>query len=256
MTDTRSTGTDKGRIVGMDIKTVGKIAGVGALGVGAAFVIAGCGASEKTGHDTAFDVLGDFDKDGNGISVDEAAVTWQQNPVYGAKRTTYRVGDFQYWERNVGVREWTQSVRKAVSAADGLGGGVRDGLASWAELASLADKFNVDETPTLNRSERKAFDREYGEVRQNDHTTWTGVQTGYDIIDRYPNVPPSGPTAPGDDQGPTAPGDDPVFPFPGPGNGPGDDVLTPAPVPAPMPPAPTPPNNDSTGNGNPTEDQF
>jgi hypothetical protein len=235
--------------------------GAGIVGVGA-LALAACGGPKE--QDAESKLLEDFQKfdrspRDNNWTQPESTLFEVGRPYSANRHNTYRVGDMQFWEQQIVHRETTSDMDRLFAAAKG-----NDAVASLAELKSVAMRFDKDGNGTLNRDERKDFDRQFGATERS-RTILDSVETGWSYVQSYPdpNYPGNGGghTSPGDDGGynpgngggNTSPGDDGggyVPPSNGGGNtSPGDGGGT----------APTPPssgNGNSTDNGNPNEDDF
>lgn len=235
--------------------------GVGLVGVGA-LALGACAPKEQ---DAESKLLGDFQKfdrnpRDNNWTQSEAKLFEVGRPYSANRHNTYRVGDMQFWEQQIVHKETSSSMERLFAAAKG-----NDAVASLAELKQVAMRFDKDGNGTLNRSERKDFDRQFGtDVRS--RTILDNVETGWSYVQDYPD-----PSYPGNGGGHTSPGDDVGY---GPGNGggntsPGDDGggYSPPPSNGGGNTSPgdgggsTPPSNggsggDSTDNGNPSADDF
>lgn len=239
--------------------------GAGIVGVGA-LALAACGGPKE--QDAESKLLGDFQKfdrnpRDNNWTQGEATLFEVGRPYSTNRHNTYRVGDMQFWEQQIVHKETTSSMERLFAAAKG-----NDAVASLAELKTVALRFDKDGNGTLNRDERKDFDRQFGaDVRS--RTILDRVETGWSYVQDYPdpNYPGTGggSTSPGDDYGGgynpgngggnTSPGDDGggyVPPSNGGGTSPGDGGG-----------GYVPPSNgggsgsgNSTDNGNPSEDDF
>jgi hypothetical protein len=185
---------------------IGIAAGVG-LVAGAGLLLAACGREE----DPQSKVLDDFQKfDKNrdtNWTQDELSNFEVGRPYSTGRRSTYRVGNMQFYEQQIVHRETTSNMTKAFQAAKG-----NDAVASLAELVALASRFDKDGNGTLSGGERRDFDKSYGPV-SNSRTILDRVETGWYYVDDYPSGGGGGSTSPGDDYGnggggSTSPGDD------------------------------------------------
>jgi hypothetical protein len=240
----------------------------GIVGVGA-LALAACGGPKE--QDAESKLLEDFQK----FDRSPRDNTWTQpettlfevgRPYSTNRHNTYRVGEMQFWEQQIVHRETTSDMDRLFAAAKG-----NDAVASLAELKTVAMRFDKDGNGTLNRDERKDFDRQFG-ASERSRTILDRVETGWSYVRDYPdpNYPGNGggSTSPGDDGGynpgngggNTSPGDDGGYvpPSNGGGNtGPGDDgggYTPPSNGGGSTPPSTG--NGNSTDNGNPSEDDF
>lgn len=246
--------------------------GAGIVGVGA-LALAACGGPKE--QDAESKLLGDFQKfdrspRDNNWTQGEATLFEVGRPYSTNRHNTYRVPDLfsngyhQFYEQQIVHKETNSSMERLFAAAKG-----NDAVASLAELKTVAMRFDKDGNGTLNKDERKDFDRQFG-AQVSSRTILDRVETGsYFVRESYPDNGGGSGTSPGDDYGggynpgngggSTSPGDDGggyIPPSNGGGNGggtsPGDGGgYTP------------PPSNgggsgsgNSTDNGNPSEDDF
>ncbi|MCW2920569.1 MAG: hypothetical protein JWL76_443 [Thermoleophilia bacterium] len=239
--------------------------GAGIVGVGA-LALAACGGPKE--QDAESKLLEDFQKfdrspRDNNWTQPETTLFEVGRPYSANRYNTYRVGDMQFWEQQIVHRESTSDMDRLFAAAKG-----NDAVASLAELKTVAMRFDNDGNGTLNRDERKDFDRQFG-ASERSRTILDRVETGWSYVQDYPD-----PNYPGNGGGQTSPGDDGGSYNPGNGGGntsPGDDgggYTPPSNGGGNTSPgdsggsSPTPPSNggsnngNSTDNGNPDEGDF
>ncbi|MCW2973287.1 MAG: hypothetical protein JWN72_1560 [Thermoleophilia bacterium] len=195
------TGLSKGAKIGIGI-------GIGALAVG---VLAGCAVAAKP-EDYVAKIFNPFDdNEDNAVSQDEAQRDWQS--VRSQDVFQYTLGDTDVYDRQTFQTTWTESVLRAVNAADRNG----DAVASYGELKNLALTFDENKDGILKSGEQSKFAAQYGAATLNKHTELIGHETVYAThhYDTGGGYDP-GPVSPGDDYGtgggydpgPVSPGDD------------------------------------------------
>ncbi|MBC7461064.1 MAG: hypothetical protein H7287_06855 [Thermoleophilia bacterium] len=209
------TGLSKGARIGIGI-------GIGALVVG---VLAGCAAAAKP-EDYVAKIFNDFDSNEDNAVSQREAVRNVTGGVQSQDVFQYSIGDTDVYDRQTYRTTWTESVLRAVNAADTNG----DAVASYGELKNLALTFDDDKDGILKHGEQSKFQAQYGAATTNRRTEVLGHQTVFTT--HYDN------SGGGYDPGPVSPGHD---------NGGGGGHTPPSSGGAP---------GDSTHNGNPSDSDF
>ncbi|MCW2949307.1 MAG: hypothetical protein JWN41_320, partial [Thermoleophilia bacterium] len=235
-----------------------KIAGIG-IGVTVLLGLTAC-AMTQTPEQYTNNLFKDFDRDpnNNGISRDEA--TRHHKSTHSTDVFQYRIGDIDVFDRQVIQHSWTSSVLRAVDAARG-----NDAVASWQELNTLANTYDVDGKPGLSGKEQSRFSSVYGPITSNSREEILSHQTVYrehsyptHDYDGYDPSDPGG-TSPGDSGGSGSTGGtssgDSGGGWGNTGGTSGGDSGPSSPSSPSEPSTPSAPSGgDSTDNGNPSED--
>lgn len=185
---------------------VGLVAG-GVVAAGAAVAgIVAIATHKRDPDDFVHKRLDGFNSQGgDGISESEAVRNRATNRTVTI--SSYRIGDYVVSTKQRQHTTWTESVLRAVNAADADS----DAVASWKELTALATTFDRNKDARLSWGEQGKFDDSYGMKTSNRHTTVTDQWTDTTYSPKPKPQPHSGGgTSPGDNYGGggTSPGDD------------------------------------------------